>query len=68
MKNWDPPFICGRCWWLWGEQPGWLQYGYNNLEDRVKSMESEDRLDEKRFFSADFNEVVRLSSRVGVNK
>ena len=44
----------------------WLQNGYRNFKDAIKSLEYVEFVDEKRIFNADFNEKSRSSSRVGM--
>jgi len=44
----------------------WLQNGYKNFKDAIKSLEHVDFMDELRIFSAVFHQKSRPSSRVGM--
>ena len=44
----------------------WLQNGYKNFKDTIKSLEYVDFVDELRIFGAFFHEKSRSSSRVGM--
>ena len=45
----------------------WLQNGYRNFKDAIKSLEYVEYVDEIRIFDAVFHEKSRSSSRVGIN-
>ena len=44
----------------------WLQNGYKNFKDAIKSSEYVDFVDELRIISAVFHQKSRPSSRVGI--
>ena len=45
----------------------WLQNGYKNSRDPTESVESLESVDEMRIQSAVYHEMLRPSSRVGIN-